>query len=346
MKRKPNGYWTYEKCKEEALKYNNKSEFRKKCISALSAIRRNKWFELFNNMQCIKPKGYWTYDRCKEEAIKYSNLSDLFGTSLYKIIKQNKWDSLLSHVKISKRPNGYWTYEKCKEEAIKYNKKNIFQKEKSSAYKYISKNKWFELYDHMIVQGNRYKRLIYVFEFSDKSCYIGLTGNIKRREKQHLLQDFNSSVFKHILETNLKPVLILKSDYIDVEDAIKMENIILNEYNSNNWIILNKAKTGGIGSCNLKWTKEMCKIESLKYIKITEYQTASKSSYNAALKNGWIDEVCSHMNRCKSKNGYWNDKELCRKEALKYNSISELHKNCWSAYNYSKVNGWLYEFFS
>ena len=51
------------------------------------------------------------------------------------------------------------------------------------------------------------------------------------------------------------------------------------------------------------------------------------------------------MRRCKSKNGYWNDKELCRKEALKYKNISELQKNCWSVYNYSKINGWLYEFF-
>lgn len=246
---------------------------------------------------------------------------------------------------MGKKPNGYWTYERCKEVCLKYNKKNVLQKECSSVYNAIFNNKWFELYDHMELQGNRYKRLIYVFEFSDKSCYIGLTGNIKRRERQHLLHDFESSVFKHMLETNLKPILILKSDYINVEDAIKMENIILDEYKANNWNILNKAKPGGIGSSNLKWTKEMCNDESKKYNKISEYQKKSKSSYNAALKNGWIDEVCSHMKRRKSKNKYWNDKELCKIESINYKNISEFQKNFWSAYNYSKINNWLYEFY-
>lgn len=246
---------------------------------------------------------------------------------------------------MSKKPNGYWTYDRCKEEALKYDKKNLFQKESSSAYNAIFRNSWNELCNHMELQGNRYKRLIYIFEFSDKTCYVGLTGNIKRREKQHL-NDCDSSVYKYIKETNLNPILILKTDYINVEDAIKMECIILNEYINNNWKVLNKVKTGGIGSHNLKWNKNACINEAKKYTKISDYQKKSKSSYNTALKNGWIDEVCSHMRRCKSKNGYWNDKEICKKEALKYNSISELHKNCWSAYNYSKINGWLYEFFS
>ena len=118
---------------------------------------------------------------------------------------------------MSKKPNGYWTYERCKEISLKYDKKNLLQKENPSVYGAIFRNKWYDLYDHMIIQGNRYKRLIYVFEFSDKRCYIGLTGNIKRREKQHLLKDVHSSVFKYILESNLNPILILihQDDLVD-----------------------------------------------------------------------------------------------------------------------------------
>lgn len=48
-------------------------------------------------------------------------------------------------------------------------------------------------------------------------------------------------------------------------------------------------------------------------------------------------------------NGYWTYerckeiclKNLCRMESLKYKNISEFQKNCWSAYNYSKINNWL-----
>lgn len=246
---------------------------------------------------------------------------------------------------MSKKPNGYWTYERCKEICLKYNKKNILQKEYSSVYNAIFNNKWFELYDHMVIQGNKYRRLIYAFEFSDNSCYVGLTGDIKRRKNQHLKVDECSSVFIHMMKTQIYPKLIIKTDYIDVEDAIKMEEYILNDYRMNNWNILNKAKTGNIGSSNLIWTKDKCIIESKKFNRISEYQKNSKSSYNAALKNGWIDEVCSHMMRRKSKNKYWNNKELCKNESLKYKNISEFQKNCWSAYNYSKINNWLYEFY-
>ena len=197
----------------------------------------------------------------------------------------------------------------------------------------------------MVVQGNRCKRLIYVFEFSDNSCYVGLTCNIKRRKTQHLIRDRKSTVFKHIIMTKTTPTLIIKSEYLNTDNAIKLEESILMDYRIRGWEILNKVKTGNLGSNITKWNKENCKEESLKYKTISEYQRLSKSSYNSALKNNWIDCVCSHMVRGKFKNGYWNDRELCEVESLKYKTISELHKNNWSAYNYSKINGWLYDFF-
>ena len=85
-----------------------------------------------------------------------------------------------------KKPNGYWTYEKCKEASLMYTNKTELQEKCSSAYNVIKKNRWDELTSHMEILGNKYKRLIYVYEFSDKYCYIGLTGNIKRRSRQHI----------------------------------------------------------------------------------------------------------------------------------------------------------------
>jgi len=238
-----------------------------------------------------------------------------------------------------------WTYEKCKEEALKYLHKSTFCEESPVSYRIVLKNKWIELLSHMVPLGNRYNRLLYVYEFSDNYFYVGLTGNIKRRNIQHISKDINSSVNKHITKTSLTPILIIKSEYIYYKDAIKMEENIYNEYISNKWHPLNVVKTGGIGSSNLKWTFESCEIEALKYCSITDYQTNSPSSYNSALKCGWIDMICQHMSRRKCKNNHWNDKELCRNEALKYSSITELHRNNWSAYSFSKKNGWLYEFY-
>jgi len=243
-----------------------------------------------------------------------------------------------------KKPNGYWNYEKCREVALKYEKKNLFQKEQSSAYNNIYINKWFELFEHMIKQGNRFKRLIYVFEFPNNYFYVGLTGNPKKRIYDHL--NIGGSVFDFIKQHELEPKILFKTDFLEVQDAIEMEKTILNEYLKLGWMKINKVTTGNLGSNIRKWSFEMCSEEALKYNSISEYQNKCKSSYNSALTNGWIDEICKHMKRKKSKNNYWNDRELCFEEFKKYKNISELQKKNWSVYNFSKLNGWLYEYFN
>jgi predicted GIY-YIG superfamily endonuclease len=62
MERKPNGYWTKERCVEEALKYKKRSEFHKKSQGAYFSARKNGWLDeiclhmgVFGNilMRCI-----------------------------------------------------------------------------------------------------------------------------------------------------------------------------------------------------------------------------------------------------------------------------------------------------
>ena len=44
-KKKPNKYWTYEKCKEEAIKFKTRSDFRDKSSGAYYASLKNNWIE-------------------------------------------------------------------------------------------------------------------------------------------------------------------------------------------------------------------------------------------------------------------------------------------------------------
>lgn len=44
--RKTNGYWNYEKCYQEALKYKSRWNFGKSCGSAYIAARKNKWLDI------------------------------------------------------------------------------------------------------------------------------------------------------------------------------------------------------------------------------------------------------------------------------------------------------------
>ena len=233
----------------------------------------------------------WTYENCINEIKKYKDLKSFSKecsggiTAIYK----NNWNDILDEIR-NKKPAGYWTYDRCKEVTLKYNSISKFRKENGGSYSAINFNNWNHLFDHMKILPNFYKRLIYVYEFGDKSCYVGLTCDIIRRHKQHL-DDLSSSVNKYIIETGLIPKLILKSDYIDVKESIKMEEEILKQYKNNGFNILNKNKTGSIGGTKLDWNKERCIEEVKKYKTYSEFRKSSSGAHNSSFKNGWLYEI-------------------------------------------------------
>lgn len=93
---------------------------------------------------------------------------------------------------------------------------------------------------------------------------------------------------------------------------------------------------------NLYWTAERCAEEALKYMTRRDFQEASPGAYNAAKKNGLLDTICSHMTRTSKPAGYWT-KARCIREVKRYKSISDFRKKCPSAFNIAWRNGWLDE---
>jgi predicted GIY-YIG superfamily endonuclease len=235
-----------------------------------------------------------------------------------------------------RKTSNYWTKEKCKEEAIKYKSKTEFKKNNVGAFTaaYIRHKCLDEICLHMENLGNTYKRCIYSYEFSDNHVYIGLTSNIYKRNQRHLKK---GTVYNYI-QINSNYILKQLTNYIDVNEAIKLEHDYVLEYTKNNWNILNKTKTGGLGGHLIKWTKEKCKNEALKYKTRNEFHTKNGSAYKSSLQNNWLDEICEHM----PKINYWT-KEKCKNEALKYNSRFIFCKNCKSAYSSALNNNWLNE---
>lgn len=73
-KQKPNGYWTLEKCRIEALKYSTVKEYRKNSGGSYNTAYQNKWLkEVCSHMRMCKPNNYWTKEVCKQEALKYTD---------------------------------------------------------------------------------------------------------------------------------------------------------------------------------------------------------------------------------------------------------------------------------
>lgn len=243
---------------------------------------------------------------------------------------------------IKRKKRNYWTKEKCIEEAKNYNLRSEFKANSGGAYNSCIKNEWLdEACSHMSVVGNKFKRLVYVYEFNDKSVYVGLTYNIEERDNKHK-RDERSSVFKYMKKTGMNPSLTY-SEYIDVDEAVVLERDTIVKYRNLDYNILNIADAGAVGGGNLKWTKEKCIKEAKKYKKRTKFARESNSAYNSARNNNWLEEVCSHMEKIDKKpKGYWT-KKRCAKEALKHKSKKNLYEKSPGAYMAMFNNKWFDE---
>jgi len=246
----------------------------------------------------------------------------------------------MKNILVKKRnPKNYWTKEKCHEEALKYKTRSEFNKNSLAAYCKAWDSKWLEdICSHMTIIGNHYNRCIYSYEFNDNYVYVGLTYNIEERKKQH---DKRGPVRRHILNTGILPVFNILTDYISDEFAVIKEREFLEYYIENNWKILNSVKAGALGGGKIKWTKEKCKEEALKYNDIGSYKKGSLS-YRAAVRNKWLDDICIHMNRNKKVFNYWT-KDKCIECALLCNSKIEFSKIFPGGYTASRKNRWLDE---
>lgn len=74
----------------------------------------------------------------------------------------------------------------------------------------------------------------------------------------------------------------------------------------------------------VNWTHEMLRDEALKYINRIDFAKKSYRAYQAAVRMGILDKICSHMEPSKTK---YKTVEDIRKEALKYNSRGEFQKS-------------------
>ena len=76
--KKPCGYWTYERCYEEAKKFSSRKELGDNNETVYKIVLGNGWINDYTWFKPVtsKPRGYWTYERCYEEALKYDRIID------------------------------------------------------------------------------------------------------------------------------------------------------------------------------------------------------------------------------------------------------------------------------
>jgi predicted GIY-YIG superfamily endonuclease len=237
-----------------------------------------------------------------------------------------------------------WNKELCQQEALKYETKKDFRVNNRNAYEFAYRYGFLnEICIHMIPIGSKRKRCIYVYEFPDHSVYVGITSDFKRRKTDREKRQFDT-VTKYICKTGLQPVHKQLTDYIEVGEAQRLEGEYVLKYRSEDWQVLNVAKTGGIGGDILYWTYDMCMTEALKYSKRKDFNLHSKGAYDSCRRNGWINDIHKIIKEFDRKglNFYWT-KDKCIEEALKYDRKVDFKYNSGGAYYRARVNKWLDE---
>lgn len=259
-----------------------------------------------------KPRGYWdNKESCQKLASLCSSRSEFlnkYPAAYRKSLKRGWHDEICKHMIITpKLPAGTWTKERCRLEAQKYTTRTDFSKHSSVAYSVAVKKGWLnEICQHMV-------------------CIHKLPSS-KRKPNGYWNDKKNCAEVATLCSS--------RSEFIKKYPAA-YDNCL-----KNGWIdeICKHMERRSIPSGY--WNKERCRLEALKYTNRARFSKQSNGAYTAALKNGWLDEICQHM--VVKWQFKWN-KESCRVEALKYTNRSDFAKYEVGAWTAASNKGWLDE---
>lgn len=318
-KKRPDGYWTKERCREEAMKYEYLCDFKKNSPSAFDKSRKNKWLDDFDwlkkkkTFKDTKPVGYWTKERVLEVARKYSSRNEFCekDKTAYQKALKNGWldecDWFISRYELYHKSRTIWTYEKYIEAANKCTNFGEFKEKYSGAVNAAYKNGWSTQFSHFRTpipkEHTADDRLIYAYEDREHmAVYVGLTYRLTKRDYQHRRgihkkgKIYYDCLYKHCEKYGIEiPKPIVKMEGLSAEDAQYYEGWYKDKYAENGWTILNVARTGvnrsSLGGRVRKWDdKEKCRKLAYECRNRTDFQHKYGGAYHTSKSNGWLEE--------------------------------------------------------
>ena len=301
--RKPNGYWTKERCEEESRKYQSKKEFVKGCSAAHHAAVVNGWLDDFTwlvdkRFDIVKGKVDSVYVYIFEET-----KTAYVGRTL--IRRQKKRDK--EHI-FNVEADNVARYAKkihVPVPPMKIIETNLTLEEGQDREDYW--RKWYEQ------QG--YTMLNRIATGKGKGSLGGIShGKWNRRTcREEALKYKSSSEF----EVNSSGAY-----------AAALRNGWLKDYS---WFAVLKKE----------WDKETCLKESQKHTTRGDFFNGCRGAYIKSLREGWLDEFTWLRSRQTKPAGFWDNYEHCYEEAKKYKNRRTFLKGCSGAYTKALKNGWL-----
>lgn len=293
---------------EIASKYDSVTDFRKNDLATYELIcSRGLLEKLCTNMK--RAFNDYTDEELGRIARKYNYRNDFFTNdkaAYSAAYRRGILDEICAHMDWQRMPHGYWTKELCHQIALGYKSRKDFESGRKDAYAAAIRNGWLDdICNHMKPIGNKFKRKIYVFTFSNGYAYVGLAQNPQSRYNQHMTEKYKSPVLKHIKKTGATFEFKILTDWIHKDFAGKVEDDYINQYAAEGWIMLNKQKGGNLGGMTKLYTDEIIRKEIDKYEYYDDFRKGSVLFYKFLSKYNLLAKYCDKMKFRKTPKWYW-----------------------------------------
>ena len=348
--------WDYTSCYNEAGKYSSRIEFQNKNESAYKRALKHKWLDDYYWMQLQqKPKGFWdSFDAVKEESAKYGSRSELYkhNQKAYESARKHKWLKLLYPSKSDPKEKIRYVYSY---EFVSFN----------AVYVGLTVDKERRHLQHKGLFGSKIKSAVLEFAQSNNIqvpepiyWYDKCTMEESKIKEKEVL-DFYKGLGWLILnkaKTGIDHSSLGSTEYKWTKTKCYNEALNCNsrtDFAKKSSSAYAKAlKNGWINDYfwfkeenHKKWTRDACYKEAKKYRSKGEFCKENHSAYQVASKNKWLDDYFWFL-KVVPKHPHWKWKyESCKEEALKCSSRSEFARKAKGAYEVSRINKWLDEFF-
>ena len=346
--------WNYNTCYEEAKKYTTKTDFRVNSITAYCVARKNGWLKEYTWLKHYI--NLYNHDQCLLEAQKYQYYNDFRTKShrFYMVARSRGW--LKEYAWLIKEPiepyNKKWNYDTCYEEAKKYATKGAFGKGASGAYDVARRNGWLSDYTWFpdFSASDAKVDSVYCYYFKEQNAvYVGRTLMYRQhiRDVEHNNYETDTVYkFAHLNNCTIPQMRIIE-EYLTIQQGREREDYWRKQFETEGRTILNKAATGGRSSsigalARGKWTFEKAYKIAKAFQTVNELCEEYGYLYKIAKAKGWLEKFDWFRGKeiRVEKQTKWTE-EVCRKEALKYNSRKDFRKYCKGGYDKAKEMGWL-----
>ena len=313
-------YWTYEECYEEAKKYDTKNHFRKGNYNAAQKASKMGWmrdYTWFKNG--YKKQSKWTHDLCIKEAKKYDSRGHFKAgnPTCYRVARENGWlDEMTWFKDLSKYifERNHCVYRYLFKDRSVYIGRTCNKNKRNRDHRDITKNKNISAVAKYFLEQEKQALHAWAKSFIVQNPFASMFNNYSVQNslnyisKNYVTESF-SDLNKLIIRDLDVPKMEIIEDNLTPEESLEREDYWVKWYKKNKYNVLNKAKTGrytgSLGTLAKKWNKTRCYEEAKKYKTRGEFLKKSPSCYDAARRNGWLNDYTWFPKRHRNKKGMW-----------------------------------------